>query len=531
MDNKFIYKTGEQGIKYVPKYDLHGCSKKQAYKEVNNVILKCSELEISSVNFITGKGNHQNINGERAVLFKTFPEWLNDPKLSSLIKDCVRGDGSYKVYLKIEENKTIKNAKKNKNNVKKIEENKKDVKEIKKNVKVIKENKKVVKEINDVKEIKENKKDVKEIKKNVKVIKENKKVVKEIKENKKDVKEIKKNVKVIKENKKVVKEIKENKKDVKEIKGNKKDVKENKKGVKEIKEIKKVVQEIKENKDKKKVKKNKKKKNAKNVVKAEIMEKKFVETNDFVTEIKTEPKTKIFTKVLRRLSASIIQEQFSSPLPPPNHFSSSSLIQEHFSSPSPPPSPPPTLPLVASNNNETSTIKPVKSPHFSQYYFNTYKVVKDLEVQGFTRGQAESIMRGMEAKLINSSENSLTQREVTSLDQKLHDDIGKMKHLIQLDINDYKADIREEQKKLEIKIQEINNKFTITYGDIRTDVEALKWEITRMALMGIFGSTVFALGVMFFISYKKSKEISTKDSIKNTKANNGSTTNEILLNY
>ncbi|CAI2176457.1 4196_t:CDS:2 [Funneliformis geosporum] len=108
--DKLKYKTNEKGIKYIPKYDLHGLNKKQAYKEVNNVILKCSELEISSVNFITGRGNHQNINGERAVLFKTFPEWLNDPKLSSLIKDSVPGDGSYKVYLKIEENKTIKNV-------------------------------------------------------------------------------------------------------------------------------------------------------------------------------------------------------------------------------------------------------------------------------------------------------------------------------------------------------------------------------------------------------------------------------------
>ncbi|PKC10001.1 hypothetical protein RhiirA5_289293, partial [Rhizophagus irregularis] len=161
----------------------------------------------------------------------------------------------------------------------------------------------------------------------------------------------------------------------------------------------------------------------------------------------------------------------------------------------------------------------------AQYYFNTYKIVKDLEVQGFTRGQAEAIMRGMEALLINgfksrskllskadlenetylfqaslsdlrieiqimrknslvdlSSENSLIQREVSSLHQKLRDDIGKMRHFIQLDINNYKADIREEQKKKEINIQRIDNKFTISSGDVRTDIEALKWETTRMAL-------------------------------------------------
>ncbi|CAG8645731.1 5464_t:CDS:2 [Funneliformis caledonium] len=436
MDNKLKYKTNENGTKYVPKYDLHGCTKKQACKEVYNVIIQCFELEISSITFITGRGNHQNLNGERAVLFKNFPVWLNDPKISSLIKDCKPGDGFYKVLLNIEENK---NAKKNK-------KSKKDNKAIK------------------------------EIKKNVKEIKEIKKDVKEIKENRKNVKEIKKN-------KEKVKEIKENKM----VKKNKRKVKKNKKKDEEMN-------------------------SAKSIESVEVanMEKKYVEKNNCV---KDEPKkSSIFTNVFERISVLFRSEQFS---------------------------PPPSQP--SSKNNETSTAKPIKNTHFSQYYFNTYKVVKDFEGQGFTRGQAKAIMKAAltdlrtEMQMIRknnlidlNSENSLMQREVTSVYQKFQDDIGKMKHFIQLDINNYKADIREEQKKLEIKIQEINNKFTITYGDIRTDVEALKWETTRMALMGIFGTAVFALGVMFFISYKKSKEIST---IKNAKSNNGSATNEILLNY
>ncbi|RIA95837.1 hypothetical protein C1645_816130 [Glomus cerebriforme] len=206
---------------------------------------------------------------------------------------------------------------------------------------------------------------------------------------------------------------------------------------------------------------------------------------------------------------------------------------------------------------EIPTIQPIEKAqyYFNTYNFNTYKVVKDLERQGFTRGQAESIMRGMEALLIDgfkirskllskadlenetylfqaslsdlrtemqiirknslvdlSSENSLIQREVSSLHQKLQDDIGKMRHFIQLDLNNYKADIREEQKKKEIIIQGIDNKFTITSGDIRTDIEALKWETTRMALLGIFGLAVCALGIMFFTTNKKSKEISSEIS-------------------
>ena len=30
--------------------------------------------------------------------------------------------------------------------------------------------------------------------------------------------------------------------------------------------------------------------------------------------------------------------------------------------------------------------------------------------------------------------------------------------------------------------QEIENNFTVSSGDVRTDIEALKWETTRMAL-------------------------------------------------
>ncbi|CAJ0752151.1 7186_t:CDS:2 [Entrophospora sp. SA101] len=53
-------------------------------------------------------------------------------------------------------------------------------------------------------------------------------------------------------------------------------------------------------------------------------------------------------------------------------------------------------------NNTQQTDPFVLQPESNtQYNFNTYKVVKDLEGQGLTRGQANSIMRCMEAVLIN----------------------------------------------------------------------------------------------------------------------------------
>ncbi|CAG8487075.1 2235_t:CDS:2 [Diversispora eburnea] len=142
-------------------------------------------------------------------------------------------------------------------------------------------------------------------------------------------------------------------------------------------------------------------------------------------------------------------------------------------------------------------------------------VVKDLEGYGFSRGQAEAIMRVLEALLNNSSrirsfmlskadlendfrteiqinrkknlsdissETAEIQREVSALKQKFQENIATMNNGIQLDINNRKAEVREEQKKMELNIQELNNKFTIASGDIRTEIEAMKWETTRMAL-------------------------------------------------
>ncbi|CAG8441289.1 4031_t:CDS:2, partial [Acaulospora colombiana] len=185
-------------------------------------------------------------------------------------------------------------------------------------------------------------------------------------------------------------------------------------------------------------------------------------------------------------------------------------------------------------SNTTQNVLPPPNPPQQQpsqqkaptrHNFNTYKVVKDLEGCGFTRGQSEAIMRSLEALLNNGSrirslmlskaslenesylfkaalsdfrteiqinrKKNMTemnseiveiQREVSHLKQKLQEDIATMKNSVQLDLNTRKVNVREEQKKMEINIHELNNKITIACGDIRTEIEAIKWETTRMAL-------------------------------------------------
>ncbi|OAC98068.1 hypothetical protein MUCCIDRAFT_17243, partial [Mucor lusitanicus CBS 277.49] len=153
-------------------------------------------------------------------------------------------------------------------------------------------------------------------------------------------------------------------------------------------------------------------------------------------------------------------------------------------------------------------------------HFDTYEVLTHLESQGFTRRQAEVIMKGMKFRLrectasvkqqlllTSDLENesylfkaalselrtevqvmrrndmqmlqtdlSLITREVDSLEQRLSEGVADMKNEIQMDMNNRKNETREDQKAMDMKIQEINNKFTIRLGDIRTEIEAVRWE-------------------------------------------------------
>ncbi|KAG0046842.1 hypothetical protein BGZ83_007997 [Gryganskiella cystojenkinii] len=173
----------------------------------------------------------------------------------------------------------------------------------------------------------------------------------------------------------------------------------------------------------------------------------------------------------------------------------------------------------------------------TNHNFNTNKVVSKLEKNGFQRGQAEGIMRGIKALLGQHTskirKNMLTtadlgnesylfkaaltelrtelqilrkndaaalairteiiSREIDSLNQKLREDIANVKNDIAIDMNSRKSDVREEQKALEIRIQSMSNHYMAQLGDMRTKMEAAKWETTRKGMVAIFISATFVL--------------------------------------
>ncbi|KAG9069899.1 hypothetical protein KI688_009224 [Linnemannia hyalina] len=173
----------------------------------------------------------------------------------------------------------------------------------------------------------------------------------------------------------------------------------------------------------------------------------------------------------------------------------------------------------------------------TNHNFNTNKIVTKLENNGFLRGQAEIVMRSIKALLGGHTnqirKNILTtgdlenesylfkaaltelrtelqilrkndaaalairteiiSREIDSLNQKLREDIANLKNDIAIDMNSRKSDVREEQKALEIRIQSMSNHYMAQLGDMRTKMEAAKWEATRKGMVAIFISATFVL--------------------------------------
>ncbi|KAG0231783.1 hypothetical protein BGW42_008616 [Actinomortierella wolfii] len=182
-------------------------------------------------------------------------------------------------------------------------------------------------------------------------------------------------------------------------------------------------------------------------------------------------------------------------------------------------------------------LRTAKRTIVTNHNFNTNKIVNKLEKSGFERGQSEEITSAMKVLLeqhtIKIRKNMLTSaelgnesylfkaaltelrtelqilrkndaaalaikseiiaREIDSLNQKLREDIANLKNDIAIDMNSRKSAVREEQKALEIRIQSMSNHYMAQLGDMRTRMEAAKWEATRKGMMYIFIAAAFVM--------------------------------------
>lgn len=91
-------------------------------------------------------------------------------------------------------------------------------------------------------------------------------------------------------------------------------------------------------------------------------------------------------------------------------------------------------------------------------------------------------------------------REVDQLNAKLKEDIGTLKHDIEMDMNNRKNETRADAKVTDIAIDDISHKFTLTISDLRTEIEQAKWDNTRRGVGVILTLVLFTIVSMEFSS-------------------------------
>lgn len=113
-------------------------------------------------------------------------------------------------------------------------------------------------------------------------------------------------------------------------------------------------------------------------------------------------------------------------------------------------------------------------------------------------------------------ERGQLQHEVDILGQRLSQETGGLKDELKGLFDDRKMAVRMEQRAMETKIQELNYKITVALNsDARSEVEALRWVLTRRAAITV-GVSAFMLFVALrytsYVQHQKQEEKKRKQS-------------------
>ncbi|KAG7449285.1 uncharacterized protein BT62DRAFT_886986 [Guyanagaster necrorhizus] len=94
------------------------------------------------------------------------------------------------------------------------------------------------------------------------------------------------------------------------------------------------------------------------------------------------------------------------------------------------------------------------------------------------------------------SSGTVLRREVDKLDVKMKEDLGFLKHEIQMELDSRKNEVKEQFKRQDISVEEMLNKFIVEISTLRTVVEEVKWDNTRRAVLTLFGFVAVILTFM-----------------------------------
>ncbi|KAI8376013.1 uncharacterized protein BYT42DRAFT_614800 [Radiomyces spectabilis] len=176
----------------------------------------------------------------------------------------------------------------------------------------------------------------------------------------------------------------------------------------------------------------------------------------------------------------------------------------------------------------------------SQYHFDTFKFVERLENEGFTREQSEAIMASLREVISESmtgltksmvskaeqektvytykvdfaqlkseiqllekndfvmmkAENERLQGELEKLRQKLREEITRTQANVRLDLNLEKGRIRDEASAQEIKVKETDTRIESEIAGLRTQMEAIKFQILQYMIGTMTGAGALFLAYL-----------------------------------
>ncbi|ETS76069.1 hypothetical protein PFICI_13013 [Pestalotiopsis fici W106-1] len=189
-------------------------------------------------------------------------------------------------------------------------------------------------------------------------------------------------------------------------------------------------------------------------------------------------------------------------------------------------------------------------PHIAKppyvHHFDTYTLVKQLEAGGYSKDQSITMMKAvrgilaqnldiaqdglvsksdvdnetylfraacseLSSEVVNNQrkadeesrqQRTLLQHEVDILNQKLSQDLMTLRDDVKGMFNDRKMAVREEQRRMEGAIQQVNLDISVILtSDAKSDIEGLRWVLIRRSVLGILFMAVMTLGTIRYATY------------------------------
>ncbi|KAF8450436.1 hypothetical protein L210DRAFT_3385826 [Boletus edulis BED1] len=140
--------------------------------------------------------------------------------------------------------------------------------------------------------------------------------------------------------------------------------------------------------------------------------------------------------------------------------------------------------------------------------------VKDLDNQAYLFRAALSEMRAEQSARSRNESAAIRatiaalRREVDRLDVKMKEDLGNLKHHIQMELDTRKNESKSDLKQQSIGIEEVLNKAIVELGDLRANMEEVKWDNMRKAVAALTAfSLLIALSMELYHSNRQTTPV------------------------